>query len=1356
MTAIKPLDGTNFEEWKETLTAILALWGIDLSLREKKPSKLTDESTAEERTHRMKWKESNRKCLMIMRLSIAKTIKKSIPQCKEAKAFLKAVSGKFKKQSKAERGKYLSQLATAVYDGTGDVREHIMKMTNMAMKLRDLNTEISDSHLVWQVLESLPSEFDVLKTSYNAQEAEWTLDQMTAIVVQEEETIRKSKRQSAHMVTHSYKGKKKFSGVKKPKFVHHGKKVGKPAVFNKAKVEDMKGKCFWCSKKGHMKKDCFKFKNHIEGTPLALVCFESNLVDVPLNSWWIDSGATIHVSNSLQGFRSKRKPRDKEAVVFMGNGEKALVEFIGVVRLPLSSGKFLDLVDVAFVPSLRRNLISISRLDISGYRFEFINKGFSLYHGSFLIGSGSLCDGLYKLNLHSDFAGENSCSAAVVNSTIGSKRQREDCSFMLWHRRLGHISKERIERLIRNGILDSLDFSDSESCVDCLKGKMTRAKKKGATRSQNLLEIIHTDICGPFSPATLGGYKYFISFIDDFSRYGYIYLIHEKSEALDIFKIYKAEVELKLERKIKCVRSDRGGEYYGRYGEAGQIPGPFARFLQECGISAQYTMPGEPEQNGVAERRNRTLMNMVRSMISTSSLPKLLWGDALKTAAYILNRVPSKSVPKTPFEMWFGSKPKLNHMRVWGCPAEVRPYDPNLKKLDFKTVSAFFVGYADKSKGYRFYCPTHSMRIVESKRVVFLEEGTDIGKNMQTEEFAFEEERPGNPTSSTSLDIVIPSLYEHHDEPVIDEPQPVIFEPEPVIDEPQLVVDEPQPIVHVPLRRSQRVRRSAIPDDYVVYLQEHDFDLGEDDDPWTYDQAVQSSQSSKWMDAMIDELRSMDTNRVWDLVELPDGCKPIGCKWVFKTKRDSKGNVERHKARLVAKGFSQKEGIDYTETFSPVSSKDAFRIIMSLVAHFDLELHQMDVKTAFLNGDLAEDVYMVQPEGFQAIGKEHMVCKLRKSIYGLKQASRQWYLKFDDVVASYGFVENSMDHCIYLKVSGSNFIFLILYVDDILLAGNNLGLLHDTKNFLSRSFEMKDLGEASFVLGIEIHRDRSHGLLGLSQKAYINRVLERFNMSTCSPGEVPIVKGDKLTKLQCPKNELERSQMKDVPYASAVGSLMYAQVCTRPDLAFAISVLGRFLSNPGMHHWTAAKKVMRYLQRTKDFMLTYRRSDLLEVVGYADADFAGCSDDLKSTSGFVFMLAGGAISWKSVKQTLTASSTMQAEFVACYEATIQAVWLRNFISGLQIVDSISKPLTIYCDNSAAVSFSKNNKRSSGSKHMEIKYLVVREKVQELQTSIVHIPTEEMIADPLTKGLSPKVFKGHVTHMGLVDSHDMLG
>ena len=210
----------------------------------------------------------------------------------------------------------------------------------------------------------------------------------------------------------------------------------------------------------------------------------------------------------------------------------------------------------------------------------------------------------------------------------------------------------------------------------------------------------------------------------------------------------------------------------------------------------------------------------------------------------------------------------------------------------------------------------------------------------------------------------------------------------------------------------------------------------------------------------------MSHNEVWDLVELPHGCKPIGCKWVFKTKRNSKGQIERYKARLVAKCFSQKEGINYKETFSPVSTKDGFRIIMAIVAHFDLELHQMDVKTAFLNGDLYENVYMTQPIGFKVDGKEHLVCKLKKSIYGLKQASRQWYLKFDIVVTTNGFKENIFDQCIYMRVSGSSYIFLVLYVGDILLASNDTDLLLETKDILSSHFDMKDLGYASYVLGI--------------------------------------------------------------------------------------------------------------------------------------------------------------------------------------------------------------------------------------------------------------------------------------------------
>jgi len=574
--------------------------------------------------------------------------------------------------------------------------------------------------------------------------------------------------------------------------------------------------------------------------------------------------------------------------------------------------------------------------------------------------------------------------------------------------------------------------------LDCIKGKQTKHTKKGATRSTQLLEIIHTDICGPFDVPSFGGEKYFITFIDDFSRYGFIYLLKEKSQAADALKVYVNEVERQLDRKVKIIRSDRGGEYYGKYNESGQCPGPFAKFLEEHGICAQYTMPGTPQQNGVAERRNRTLMDMVRSMMSNSSLPKSLWMYALKTVVYLLNRIPSKAVPKTPFELWTGRKPSLRHLHVWGCQAEARVYNPHEKKLDSRTVSGYFIGYPEKSKGYRFYCPNHSSRIVETGNAKFIENG-EVSGSVERQSVEINEVRvnislPMNVPTSTPITNVVPLVEEHFNNVEQHLGETLQEGTNSQVSD----ANEPQT---VPLRKS------AISDDYVIYLQESDFDIGINKDPVSFSQAIESTESDKWIDAMNEELKSMEYNKVWDLVQLPESSKRIGCRWVFKTKRDSNGNIERYKARLVAKGYTKKGGIDYKETFSPVSKKDSLRIVLALVAHYDLELHQMDVKTAFLNGDLEEDVYMDQPEGFEIKGKDQMVCKLKKSIYGLKQASRQWYIKFNDTITSFGFKEITVDRCIYQKISGSKFIFLVLYVDDILLAANDLGILRETKDF---------------------------------------------------------------------------------------------------------------------------------------------------------------------------------------------------------------------------------------------------------------------------------------------------------------------
>ena len=302
----------------------------------------------------------------------------------------------------------------------------------------------------------------------------------------------------------------------------------------------------------------------------------------------------------------------------------------------------------------------------------------------------------------------------------------------------------------------------------------------------------------------------------------------------------------------------------------------------------------------------------------------------------------------------------------------------------------------------------------------------------------------------------------------------------------------------------------------------------------------------------------------------------------------------------------------------------------------------------------------------------------------------------------------TVDRCIYMKVVGSRFIILVLYVNDILLAASDRGLLHDVKNYLSNNFEMKDMGEASYVIGIEIFRDRLQGILGLSQKAYINKVLERFKMESCTLSPVPIQKGDNFSLSQCPKNDLEHKEMDNIPYASFVGSLMYAQTCTRPDISFAVGMLGRYQSNPRLFHWRAAKKVLRYLQGTKNHMLTYRRTSNLEVVGYSDSDYAGCKDARKSTFGYLFFLADGAISWKSGKQSVIATSTMEAEFIACFEVTVQSFWLRNFCNGLSIIGTIAKQMRIYCDNAGAVLFSKNDIYSKGAKHMDLKYLSIKE------------------------------------------------
>ncbi|GJS17702.1 retrotransposon protein, putative, ty1-copia subclass [Tanacetum coccineum] len=708
------------------------------------------------------------------------------------------------------------------------------------------------------------------------------------------------------------------------------------------------------------------------------------------------------------------------------------------------------------------------------------------------------CNGIYEIDMHDLVQNDNS----IYN--VSTKRVKHNLdSTYLWHCRLAHISKKRIEKLQQEGLLKSTDDESFDQCVSCLSGKMTRKSfPHRPERATDLLGIIHTDVC-----------------------------VH-----LDMCqdKVFNNEVENQLGKTIKALRSDRGGEY---------ISQEFKDYLKACGIVQQLTPPYTPQHNGVSERRNRTLLDMVRSMMNLTTLPLSFWDYALESATMHTNMVPT--------------------------------------------------------------------------------------------------------------------------------------------------------------RRSERTHRA--PERLCLNVEVEEHSLGDLNEPTSYKAAMLDSESDKWIDAMNAEMQSMIDNMVWVLVDLPPNCKTVGSKWLFKIKTDMDGNVHTYKARLVAKGYTQLYGVDYEETFSPVADIRAIRILISIAAFYDYEIWQIDVKTAFLNGHLDEDIYMVQPEGFVDPKHPRKVCKLQRSIYGLKQASRSWNKRFDEEIKRFGFTQNLDEPCVYQKASGSNVTFLILYVDDIIIMGNHIPSLQSVKDYLGKCFAMKDLGEAAFILGIKIYRDRSKRLIGLSQSAYMDKILKRYRMDNSKRGHIPMQERLDLNKTQGASTPEEVKRMQNVPYASAVGSIMYAVRCTRPDVAFAQNITSRFQQNPEAE---------------------------LRVECYCDAGFETNRDDTKSQTGYVFILNGGAVDWKSSKQSTTAMSATEAEYIAASEGTMEAVWIRKFIPGLEyrgvanaatetcwlrnllreLHTLLSSATLVYCDNVSAVYLSSNPVQHQRTKHIEIDIYFVHDLV----------------------------------------------
>ena len=473
-------------------------------------------------------------------------------------------------------------------------------------------------------------------------------------------------------------------------------------------------------------------------------------------------------------------------------------------------------------------------------------------------------------------------------------------------------------------------------------------------------------------------------------------------------------------------------------------------------------------------------------------------------------------------------------------------------------------------------------------------------------------------------------------------------------------------------------------------------------------------------------------------MDLPPGSKPLGYKWIFKRKMKTDGTIDKYKARLVIKGYKQKEGLDYFDTYSPVTRITSIRMVLAIAALQNLEIHQMDVKTAFLNGDLDEEIYMEQPEGFVALGQEKKVCKLVKSLYGLKQAPKQWHQKFDSVVLANGFKINECDKCIYVKNTVNGYVILCLYVDDMLIVGSDDEMIKSTKAMLSTKFDMKDMGLADVILGVKILRT-SDGLV-LSQSHYVDKILDKFSNDDSGVVRTPID-----VNLHMSKNRGEN--VSQLEYSRVIGSLMYLMSCTRPDIAYAVSKLSRYTSNPNGDHWKGIVRVLRYLRYTRDYGLHYTRYPVV-LEGYSDANWISDVKNSKSTSGYVFTLVGAAISWKSSKQTVIARSTMESEFIALDKCGEEAEWLRNFLEDIPRWPKPVTAISIHCDSQSAIGRAQNVMYNGKSRHIRRRHNTIRQLISIGVISVDYVKSKDNIADSLTKWLNRELVEKSSRGMGL--------
>ncbi|KAK1579119.1 hypothetical protein QYE76_016956, partial [Lolium multiflorum] len=997
------------------------------------------------------------------------------------------------------------------------------------------------------------------------------------------------------------------------------------------------------------------------------------------SKWVLDSGCTSHMTGGKNLVKELRPNINNITVSF---GDNSTSEVMGFGKVVVAHN--ITLVDVMLVKTLGYNLLSVSALGKMGFAV-FIDNDIVVLLWSKTLKVAFV--GYREHNLYVvDFSGTTTTSAMCLfgKADVG----------WLWHRRLAHVNMRTLQSLHKGnhivGLMENVSFAKDRVCRACVEGKMHDSPHPSKTiiSSKRILELLHVDLFGPVTHASLGAKKHCLVIVDDYSRYTWVYFLKTKDETQQIFIDFATEVQRQHNLLIMAIRSDNGSEFKNY---------TLNDFLSDEGIRHQYSAAYTPQQNGVAERKNRTLMDMARSMMAEYKSRYNFWAEAISTACHSSNRLYlRKGLNKTPYEILTGNKPNISYFKVFGCKCFYKIKGVRLSKFAPKALEGIFVGYGAESHTYRVFDIASGI-IIESCSVRFEEnDGSQVGQvdvcagdeipqdaivrmgvgffrpieghgvasreelcsttvepsssqhqqtpSLEANDAPTQEQEENPPSHEQDQGQDQPRIHDGSDEypfdicasPNIVQDQAHEDEHSQEIEEAQVEGQDGDPNDQVdqvtpprPRRTKEEIEaRRLARRDRTLEIRGHTHDkvlgdvrakvstrrqLANFSNHHAYISVVEPKkvfealEDSDWVEAMHEELNNFKRNKVWTLVKKPKECRNvIGTKWIFKNKQDEFGNIVRNKARLVAQGFSQVEGIDFGETYAPVARLESIRILLAYASHHNFKLQQMDVKSAFLNGPLHEEVYVKQPPGFEDLNFPNHVYKLDKALYGLKQAPRAWYEHLKELLVDRGFDVGLIDPTLFTKRVNGELFVCQLYVDDIIFGSTNKAFNDEFSKLMTDRFEMSMMGEMKFFLGFEIKQLREGTFI--NQAKYLQDMLKRFKMTEMKGVATPMV-----TKchLALDPNGKEVDQK---VYRSMIGSLLYL-CASRPDIVLSVGVCARYQASPKESHMMALKRIFRYLVDTPRYGIWYPKGSSFILNGYTDADWAGDKDDRKSTSG---------------------------------------------------------------------------------------------------------------------------------------------